>query len=256
MERLRASDGIGIAYKEWDGDPARPPVVLQHGFAASGELNWEGPGSVAALVATGRRVVSVDARGHGESDKPHDPACYGESRMARDLIELFDAKGYDTVDLAGYSMGAIVAILTATMDTRIRRLVVGGIGAGVVELGGVDTRRLNNTDLAAALRVDDPNEIDDDYVRGFRTFSDLLGNDRLALAAQAEAVHKQPIPFDAISAESLVIDGSDDELAERPEVLADALHARLVLIEGDHVAASMSPDLTRALVDFLTHDDT
>ena len=83
-----------------------PPVVLHHGFVADANLNWAGPGVVAALVAAGRYVVAApDARGHGASSKPHDPAAYGEGAMARDLGTLFDVIGADAVDLAGYDGG-------------------------------------------------------------------------------------------------------------------------------------------------------
>ena len=42
------------------------------------------------LTAAGRRVIAPDARGHGRSEKPHDPSRYGEDRMARDLAVLLD----------------------------------------------------------------------------------------------------------------------------------------------------------------------
>jgi pimeloyl-ACP methyl ester carboxylesterase len=103
---------------------------------ADANLNWVGPSVVAALEAAGRSVVAPDARGHGASGKPHDPAAYGEGAMARDLGTLVDVIGADAVDLAGYSMGAVVALLAATTDARIRRLVVGGVGCGIVEVAG------------------------------------------------------------------------------------------------------------------------
>ncbi len=62
--------------------------MLHHGFGADAEVDWVRTGTVDALVAAGRRVVALDARGHGRSDAPHDPACYGEPRMARDVSTL------------------------------------------------------------------------------------------------------------------------------------------------------------------------
>ena len=104
MPRFTASDGTGIAYRQHGDDSPLPPVILHHGFASSATNNWIVPGVVAALVAAGRRVVTLDARGHGDSDKPHDPARYGEERMARDLGELLDHLGAPAADLAGYSI--------------------------------------------------------------------------------------------------------------------------------------------------------
>ena len=96
-----SSDGLRIAYDDEGSDTSRPPVVLHHGFAASGVLNWVAPGVVAALVGAGRRVVNVDARGHGRSDKPHDPSFYGEAKMADDVVTLIDTLGVDEIDLLG-----------------------------------------------------------------------------------------------------------------------------------------------------------
>ena len=85
MERFVSFDGTEIAYQEWGSDRGAPPVVLHHGYVVDANVNWVLPGVVDALVAAGRRVVAPDARGHGASGKPHDPARYGEDRMARDL---------------------------------------------------------------------------------------------------------------------------------------------------------------------------
>src|SRR5690606_41731928 len=91
-------------------------------------------------TAAGRRVVTIDARGHGASSKPHDPLFYGEEKMAADVRTLLDLLGEPSYDLVGYSMGAIVSALVASQEPRIRLLVIGRYDAAVVELGGVDTR--------------------------------------------------------------------------------------------------------------------
>ncbi|WP_045746277.1 alpha/beta fold hydrolase [Actinoplanes rectilineatus] len=253
MPTFQATDGVEISYRSWDGDPGLPLVLLHHGFIANGHTNWVQPGVVDALTAAGRRVVAVDARGHGESGKPHDPAFYGESRMAQDVITLLDLLGEPAVDLAGYSMGAIVALLSATWDTRIRRLVVGGVGAGVVELGGLDTRVIGGDALRQALTAEDPATITDPRAVGFRTFIDAVGGDRVALAAQAASVHAEPIPLDAITVPSLVLAGRSDPLATRPELLAKAIPgARLALIPGDHLGAVRRPEFITELVTFFS----
>ncbi|NDZ96917.1 alpha/beta hydrolase [Streptomyces sp. SID6673] len=259
--RFIAGDRVAISYRTFGDPPAgnsggngpgRPPVALQHGFASSGAQNWMAAGLVDALVAQGRQVIVVDARGHGESDKPHDPGRYGEGRMARDLVELFDSLDIAELDLVGYSMGAIVALLTAVQDNRIRRLVVGGVGAGVVDLGGVDTRVIDQRALAEALRADDPTSVTDPAARRFRLFADASDNDRLALAAQAEAVNTEAIAFEQISVEvAVVIAGVDDDLAHRPEVLAKELSATLIRVPGNHLGAVGTPEFRTALLDTL-----
>ena len=230
-------------------------MVLHHGFAASTELNWVAPGVLPALTAAGRWVLSIDARGHGGSDKPRDPSRYGEARMARDLVELLDREDVGAYDLAGYSMGAIVSLLVAASDARVRRLVLGGIGAGAVELGGVDQRALAPAAIVAALETEDPASIPEPMAREFRMFAEGTGADRAALAAQARAVHASPIAFERIQAQALVLAGGEDPLAVRPEVLAGALRgARVETVRGDHLRALFDPRFTASLVEFLSSD--
>ncbi|SNR87427.1 alpha/beta fold hydrolase [Actinoplanes regularis] len=252
MSTFRSGDGVEIFYEIWENESELPPVLLHHGFIADGRTNWVLPGVVGALTGAGRRVVAIDARGHGRSGKPHDPAVYGESRMAGDVITLLDLLGITEVDLVGYSMGAIVALLTAARDPRIRRLVVGGVGAGVVELGGLDTRVIGGDRLLHALRTDDRSTITDPAAAGFRAFVEAVGGDRLALAAQAAAVHAAPIPLESIKAPTLVLAGAEDPLAVRPEVLARAIPgAVLRTVPGDHLSALRDPGFVPALTGFL-----
>lgn len=252
-ERFASFDGTSIAYRRWaasDGGDG-PPVILHHGFAVDAELNWVATGVVDRLGADGFDVVTIDARGHGRSDKPHGSIWYGEDAMARDVSKLADHLGLPHFDLVGYSMGAIVSVVAATQERRIRRLVVGGVGAGVVELGGVDTRALPAEDLVDALLANDPDKIPRPAMREFRAFVDLAGADRLALAAHASVVRHGPLPYEDIRARSLVVVGDADPLADRPEVLASAIGAQLVIVPGDHLAAVAHPDFVSTVSAFL-----
>ena len=247
-----ADDGLRIAYRRWDGPDDRPPVVLHHGFAVNALLNWVDPGVVAALAQDGRQVWAIDARGHGRSDAPHDPERYGEATMARDLRGLLDVIGSDGVDLVGYSMGAIVSLITAADDPRVRRMVIGGVGAGVVELGGVDTRAVPPAEVIAALRAARPETIEHPGALAFRRLADAIGADREALAAQASRRHASPIALDRITAPTLLLAGADDPLAVRPQVLTDAIPgARLELLVGDHLMAVGDPRFAPLIVEHL-----
>lgn len=269
MPRFSSFDGVEIAYQEWEGEtdatgatPATqlPPVVLHHGFIADANLNWVGPGVVAALRRAGRRVLALDARGHGASGKPHDPVRYGEATMAADLRRLFDLSGAPQVDLVGYSMGGAVALLTASQDARVRRLVVGGVGGSLVEregdgdpdgLSSQAATRARGT-IAAALRAADAASIQDPIAARFRALADFVGADREALAACAEASFAGTIPFGQISAPTLVLVGDTDPLAVRPEVLVAAVpRAQLRVIPGDHLSAVTNPAFAPAIVEFL-----
>ena len=256
VERFVTSDGIAIAVHHFPAErplAGKPPVLLQHGFAADSIINWVTFGTVAALNEAGRSAIAVDARGHGASDTPHDPAFYGEARMAQDLAELLDHLGLEQVDLVGYSMGAIVALLLATTDARLRRLVVGGVGASVVDMGKPDALRVDGSMLAAALRAPRPADVADPAARSFRFFAESTGADLLALAAQADRVHRERIALERITVPTLVIAGDADPLAERPEVLAQAiLGAQVHLVHGEHLGVVGRQEFKDAIVAFLS----
>jgi pimeloyl-ACP methyl ester carboxylesterase len=252
VKRFSSWDGVEIAYHEWGEETELAPVVLHHGFVANAEANWVATGVLDALLAAGRRVIAPDARGHGHSEKPHDPARYGEQRMAKDLAVLLDTIGAGQIDLVGYSMGAVVSLLFASGDERVRRLVIGGVGSGVVECGGVDRRAVSNESIIEALSAADPASTEGPEAAAFRTLADALGADREALVAQARSIHRGGVALDRISAPTLILAGADDPLAVRPEVLAAAIpNAVLQTLAGNHIEALGDPRFTRSIVDFL-----
>lgn len=250
--RIASFDGVEIFYQWWEGKRSSPPVVLCHGFVADANGNWVMPGIVAGLVAQGHSVLTMDARGHGQSDKPHELEFYGESKMAKDLWVLLDELQISEIDLVGYSMGSVVSVLFASQYPCVRRLVIGGVGSAVVELGGVDTRALSNGLLVEALLEDDPAKITDKEAAGFRAFADALKADRKALAAQAQAMNNQAIALSNIQCPALILTGDKDPLAQRPEVLQDAIaRSELSVVEGDHLSILGHPEFQSALLNFL-----
>jgi len=118
------SEGVRIHYQiEGEG----PPVVLIHGYLATGDLNWRVNGVVGRLAAD-HRVVVVDNRGHGKSDQPLTPDAYGEA-MAADVVRLMDHLAIEKAHIVGYSMGGMIAIkICATRPERVAAAVVGGMG--------------------------------------------------------------------------------------------------------------------------------
>ncbi|MCL3836908.1 alpha/beta fold hydrolase [Aeromicrobium duanguangcaii] len=249
---LDRPDGMTIAFHEWNGDLDTPPVVLQHGYVASTETNWVGPGVVDALLAAGHRVIGVDARGHGRSGTSADSALFGEPTMARDLSAVMDELDVTEYQLVGYSMGAIISLLTAAADPRVTRLVVGGVGSAVVELGGVDTRLVDGELLVGALLAEGDLSVYPSGARLFRQLADVMGSHRPSLAAQAQALHAGPTDLARVTVPTLVLAGRDDVLATNPQVLADALpDARLRVVDGDHLGAVSAPDFIASLTTFL-----
>jgi pimeloyl-ACP methyl ester carboxylesterase len=247
MDHARSFDGTRIAYAMQGSGPT---VLLLHGFAADHSLNWGQPGVIDALTDAGRRVIATDARGHGASDKPHDPERYGGDTMVRDARAVLDHLGVERVDVVGYSMGAMVAARLVPDEPRTRTLVLGGVGATVAppRAGGRAPAA-----IAAALLADDPASIETISGKAFRQFADYTGADRQALAALSRSsALRFEVQLDAITVPTLVVAGADDALIRSPSELADRLpSARLVTVPGDHLGAPYDPAFTRAIVDFL-----
>ena len=251
-DRFTTSDGTAIACYRWGESNPGPIVVLHHGFASDAQSNWAGPGIVEALLQAGRSVLTVDARGHGQADKPHDADRYGEQRMALDLLELLESLGLSRVDLFGYSMGAVVSLIVASTSDMVRRLVVGGVGEGIIECGGVDTRRVGRDAIVQALLAADVAAVEHPGAAAFRMFAEYTGADLKALAGQARSLHCEAIALDHISAPTLVLAGEADVLAANPQRLADAIAgAECRVLPGDHLTVIRQPALAAAVIDFL-----
>ena len=247
VDHVRSFDGTRIAYAVQGSGPA---VLLLHGFAADHVLNWARPGVIDALTSAGRRVVATDARGHGASDKPHDPDRYAGDAMVRDARAVLDHLGVVEVDVIGYSMGSMVAARLVPDEPRTRALVLGGVGATVTppRSGGRAPEA-----IAAALLADNPPSIENVAGKAFREFADFTGADRHALAALSRSdALRYAVRFDAITVPTLVVAGADDTLIRSPSLLADRLpSARSVTVAGDHLGAPYDPAFSLALVDFL-----
>jgi pimeloyl-ACP methyl ester carboxylesterase len=249
--RFTTSDGVAIAWYRWGESNPGPVVVLHHGFASSAASNWEAPGVVSALLQSGRSVLAVDARGHGAADKPHDADLYGEARMACDLVELLDELQLEQVDLFGYSMGAVVSLIAASTTTRVRRLIVGGVGEGVIESGGVDTRQVGREAIVQALLAESVATVAEPAAVGFRMFAEFSGADLKALAAQAQRLHCTAIALAGIRLPTLVLAGEDDPLALHPQRLAAAIPgASCTTLAGDHLTVMRNPALAETAVAF------
>lgn len=250
MAKFTTWDGLQLNYRVWEGEGT--PVVLQHGVVADTNANWMSVGVVAALQAAGRKVISLDARGHGRSEKPHDPARYSWQAMADDMRALFDELGLNEVDLVGYSMGGIISLLVAQADDRVKRLVVGGIGSGVVDCGGIDWRVIQAEDIVAAMTGDGSTAAPQATM--FRVLADALGADREAIAALALGLSEAPIKSVAdITIPTLVVAGDADPFAAEPGRLASAFpHGTLAVVPGDHLAATIDPGFASAIVQFLS----
>ena len=96
------SDGVKIRYID-QGPRDGEPVVLIHGGFMNAETMWAEPGVIEALDDA-FRVIALDLRGHGKSDKPHDPRQYGNP-FVEDIVRLLDHLDIEKAHVVAYSMG-------------------------------------------------------------------------------------------------------------------------------------------------------
>jgi pimeloyl-ACP methyl ester carboxylesterase len=134
--------GVRIHYRvEGDG----PPLVLQHGYTQS-VVDWDDAGYVAALRDE-FRLILIDSRGHGASDKPHDPAAYTLDKRAGDVVAVLDDLGISKAHFWGYSMGSWIGFgMAKHAPARVDRLVLGGPGPAARNLEG--SRQMMRTGIA------------------------------------------------------------------------------------------------------------
>lgn len=133
-----------------EAEPA-PPLVLLHGFTGSG-ASWS---QVRAALGSSRRLITLDALGHGRSSAPPDPRRYAVAHAAADLVAVLDALGEPRCDLLGYSMGARLALFTAVHHrARIRRLILESGTPGLSDAAERAARRASDDALAARIEAD------------------------------------------------------------------------------------------------------
>lgn len=241
------SDGVEIAFMdEGDGDP----IILVHGFASNVTFNWVDPGWVKHLTRAGCRVIAMDNRGHGQSQKLHDKADYGAPIMADDVRRLMDHLGIDRADVMGYSMGArISAFLGVRAPERTRSLIFGGLGGNMVR-GMAGTGPIAN-----ALEAPSIDDVKNPTARTFRAFAEQTSSDLIALAACIRS-SRDPITVEDVgrlSCPVLVAVGTQDVIAGPAEDLAKLIPGAkaLPLVNRDHMKAVGDLAFKRGVVDFL-----
>ena len=112
--------GVARLHVAQAGPQGAPPLVLLHGLGGSGEdWFWQRDD----LVRAGYRLLMVDARGHGCSEKPY--GRYRIEDMAADVAHALDELAVMRADVCGLSLGGAMALALALEHSdRVRRLVV------------------------------------------------------------------------------------------------------------------------------------
>ena len=231
------SDGFRIAY---DDEGSGYPVFLLHGFAADRRNNWRLTGWTKLLLEAGYRVVAADARGHGRSDKPNDPACYAPEGIAGDTVRLMDHLGIESASVFGYSMGARnAAWLLCHREDRLDSAIIGGMGDTLL------TSEAN--EAAASLAM--PR-----LVPVYEKLSAFKGRAGALSACLLGSFPSLPASdFEAVTTPTLVIVGSKDTTAGSPDGLAAAIPgAKSISVPGrSHLSVIVDGYFKGAVMGFL-----
>jgi pimeloyl-ACP methyl ester carboxylesterase len=257
------SNGVKLFYRD-EGEKAGRPVLLVHGFLAESHGQWDnpkstGPSILKALLDTRKfRVILLDSRGHGKSEKPTAAASYG-SEMAEDIVRLMKHLRLDKADIVGYSMGSWAAQkMAAEHPGMVRTLTAGGAGllddARVNALGltaqGLDEHAKGNPDVRVLLE------------QPLQKIIDLPSPaDAPALAAAARGVKGLKLEgaeSTAYLGPVLGLIGDQDPLKPTMANLKAARGGAGIPIDvndtvkGTHLTAPLNPDFGKALVEFLS----
>ncbi len=218
------------------------PVLLVHGFIVNSNL-WKGAALYKDLLNQEYKIILLDMRGNGKSDKPHNTASYANDAEAKDIMGLMDFLKINKYSVVGYSRGSIITARLLVLDKRIQDAVMGGMGADFTNPQW--PRRIM---FYHALMGDSIPELQStvNYVK-------QQGLDQLALAylqkeqpsTSKEELHKITQPVLVISGDQDADNGSAKELAKLLP------NSTLATSPGDHNHAASTPDFSKAVIAFL-----
>jgi pimeloyl-ACP methyl ester carboxylesterase len=235
------SNGVRIRYVE---QGSGPPVVLIHGFSGNLDSGWVETGVLPKLAAD-YRVIALDCRGHGQSDKPHDPKSYG-LQMGQDVVRLLDHLHIARAHIVGHSMGAgiVAKLLTTNPDRFLTATLSGSAGrqgwtpeaAAAAEVEAVEFEQgipFRSVILRTA-PIDRPKPTEEQIQA--ESQRRLARNDRLAMAALVRSRGEQAFSaadMAAIQVPTLGLIGSADANLDAMKRLASVLPTlKVVVIEG------------------------
>lgn len=240
------NDGLRIHYEvAGSGEP----LMLYHGLTGSGE-RWRDTGYGAGL-ADAYRLILIDARGHGRSDKPHDEGAYGRLRQAADVVAVLNGLEIAATRFWDHSMGGDVALtLGRHQPDRVSALVVTGYSPFAAAGDEAVEMAAWAADLQGGM---------EGFVAGYERRHGILpddararwlANDSAVLAACvasmiAESDGSQVADLPAIETPVLLLVGTEEPFAEQAREAAKLLpRGAYVSLEGlDHVQTFFRSDL-------------
>jgi pimeloyl-ACP methyl ester carboxylesterase len=228
---------------------AGEPVVLIHGFASNAHVNWVYTGWFDALLKAGFRVIAIDNRGHGLSEKIYDKAQYSLLHMASDVNGLLKHLNIPCAHIMGYSMGArITSYVCAKFPQSVKSGVIAGMGMRLIEGVG------NGENIAVALEAASAKDVADPHGRLFRVFAEQTKSDLNSLAACVRGSRGtlERADLNAFTMPMLVVIGTKDTISGEGQPLADLFQqGQYVALEGkNHMNAVGDKQYINSVIEF------
>jgi pimeloyl-ACP methyl ester carboxylesterase len=179
------NEGVKIYY-EIEG--SGPDLIMIHGFAANIDMNWRISNWIKVLSEE-NRLILIDCRGHGKSDKPTDPALYGV-KMLDDVIKLMDHLSIQKANFFGYSMGSRITLYTLLNNPeRVNCAILGGF---VLPPPSDKQTSFRYDSVINAFEAESLKQVKDPVGKEFRRFAESTGADLKALTAVMKAYQLDP----------------------------------------------------------------
>ena len=135
FSQLSAQTDSGSVFTSFDGTKIYyevkgkgEAVLLVHGFIVDGQ-SWKKTALYTDLINAGYKVIILDQRGNGKSDKPHESTAYDNDAEAKDIMLLADKLKLKSYSAIGYSRGSIITARLLVLDKRIKKAALGGMGS-------------------------------------------------------------------------------------------------------------------------------
>lgn len=133
--RWTTADGLSLHARDYApaSGPAKLPVIAIHGLTRNA-ADFEG---IAPLIAAaGRRVLAINVRGRGQSDRAPDPMTYQPAVYAQDVLALLQQTGIERAVFLGTSMGGLITMALAAIRSKvIAGAIINDVGPEVAKEG-------------------------------------------------------------------------------------------------------------------------
>jgi pimeloyl-ACP methyl ester carboxylesterase len=239
--------GVRIHYQTAGTGPA---LVLHHGTMGSGP-DWVDLGYVEALKDR-HKVILIDARGHGQSDKPHDPTAYDLRLRAADVVAVLDDLGVPSASFFGYSMGGWIGFgLARYFPRRIDAFIIGGAHPYAENTQAIrDRMPMDPAAFAAGLE-----QTYGALLTPARR-ARLLANDLVALRALTQDRESLAEILPSMTTPSLLFVGElDPRLAQGRQAAAEMPNATVFSLPGcDHVGTTRRTEIIIPRMRAFLHD--